>query len=219
MNSNSLTAFLSAEEISAVQVGIMQLLSEEILEYTNHQSSSVRTEAAQSILESMLYGITAYLDTLPEPAAALKTQDLKELRRKGVDLLKQYAQDCKTLLAEVKATRIPTDLIAYNSTVDSEIEELLHHYDPRFAAQNTTPLSAMAIISYPLSKDDLSVTGIIYIKNYLTQLKKENAFCAGYSKNYIRSLLLTHGIKHRVDYRELMINIPELILENKKPGV
>lgn len=218
-NNTSLAAFLKPEEVAAVQSRMMQMLGEEILYYTHGQSSSVSVETAQSLLESMLYCITAYLNTLPEPAAALTTRDLGELYQKGLDLINQYVKECETLLAEVKATRMQTDLIAYNNTVDSEIDELLQHYDPRFAAQNTTPLSAMAIISYPLSKDDMSITGIVYIKNYLTQLKSENKFCAKYSKNHIRSLLLTHGIKHHLDYRDMLINIPELILENNKPGV
>ncbi len=214
MNSNSLATYLSAEEIGAVQLGVMQLLSEEILQYTNYQSSSVRTETAQNILESMLYSITAYLDTQSDPAAVLRTQQLKELRRKGLNLLKQYVEECRVLLKEVKATRTPTELIAYNNTIDDAFDEFFKSYDPQFDAQNTA-----AMIDYPLLKDDQSVTGIVYIKNYLTQLKSENVFCAGYSKNYIRSLLLTHGLKHHLDYREMLINIPELILENNKPGV
>jgi hypothetical protein len=74
----------------------------------------------------------------------------------------------------------------------------------------------MAFIEYPLLKDDASITGIIYIKNYLTQLKLENEFCAKYSKNHIRALLLTHGVKHHLDYREMLVNIPELIKEDSK---
>lgn len=210
MNSNSLAAFLSAEEAGAVQARIMQLLSEEIWQYNNRKSSSVAVETAQSLLESVLYAVTAYLDTLPDPANALKSQDLKELRRKGLDLLKQYVEESKALLEEVKATRVPTELIAYNNTIDSAVEDFFKSYDPRFEAQNTA-----ALIDYPLLKDDMSITGILYIKNYLTQLKSENAFCAGYSKNYIRALLLTHGVKHHLDYREMLVNIPELILERK----
>lgn len=219
MNDRTLASFLSADEISTVQLGVMQLLGEEIMQYNHMQSSSVKVETAQSLLESMLYSITAYLDTLPEPAAALKTQNLKDLRQKGLDLLKQYIEEAKTLLKEVKATRVQTELIAYNNTIDFAIDKLLQCYDPRFEAQNTTPLSKTAIIDYPLSKDNTSITGILYIKNYLIQLKKENEFCAGYSKNYIRALLLTHGVKHHLDYREMLINIPELILERQGSAV
>jgi len=217
MTSNtSLAAFLSPEEIVPLQSRMMQILSEEILYYTNGKSSSVSTETAQNLLESMLYCITAYLDTLPDPSAALQTRDLGELYQNGLELVKRYVEECKVLLEEVKATRVQTDLIAYNTTIDIDIDQLLHCYNPRFEAQNTTPLSTTAFIEYPLSKDDMSITGIIYIKNYLTQLKLENQFCAKYSKNYIRSLLFTHGAKHHLDYREMLVNIPEIILEHEK---
>lgn len=212
MSNNSLASFLSEEEVGSLQLGIMNLLTEEILQYNHRQSSSVRVETAQSLLESMLYSITAYLDTLPEPAAALRTQNLKELREKGLDLLKKYVEDCVALLEEVKATRTPTELIAYNQTIDHAIGDFFKEYDPRFDAQNTA-----AMIDYPLLKDGMSIAGILYIRNYLIQLKKENAFCSRYGKNYIRALLLTHGVKHRLDYRDMLVNIPELILE-ANPG-
>jgi hypothetical protein len=219
MDSNtSLASFLKPEEIAALQSRMMQILSEEILYYTNGKSSSVTAETAQSLLESMLYCITAYLNTLPEPHTALETRDLGELYQNGLVLIKQYIEDAKKLLKEVKATRVQTDLIAYNNTLDFAIDKILECYDPRFAAQYTTPLGKMAIIDYPLTKDDMSITGIIYIVNYLTQLKKENAFCAKYSKNHIRSLLFTYGAKYHLDHREMLVNIPEVILEHEKTG-
>jgi hypothetical protein len=204
---NTLAAFLSTEETGAFQLQMMQLLSEEILRYNHQKSSSIRVEAAESLLESMLYGVTAYLQTLPDPAAALRARSVRELREAGVALLKSYVEECKALLEEVRAARVPTDLIAYNDTIDRAIDEFFQTYDPEFAAQDTT-----ALIDYPLYRDDMSVTGILYIRNYLTELKRENEFCAKYSKNYIRALLFTHGAKYHIDYRELLINIPELIL-------
>jgi len=215
-NDISLGASLNPEEIAEIQSHLMQMLGDEILRYNHDQSSSVPVEQAQILFESMLYCITAYLNTQPDPQNALKTRKLEELYQSGLDLVKQYVNDSHLLLAEAKLTRIPTDLIAYNHTIDSEIDLLLQGYDARFKAQYTTELSTMAIISYPLLKDDLSITGILYIKNYLTQLIKENKFCSQFSKNYIRSLLLTYGVQYHSDYHDLLVNIPELILANKK---
>lgn len=216
INNASLAAFLSPDETVALQGRMMQMLGEEVLYYTKGASSSVSVETAQSLLESMLYCITAYLNTLPEPATAMKTRDLGELYQNGLALIETYVEDAKKLLKEVKATRVETDLIAYNDTIDFAIGKLLECYNPRFEAQNTTPLSKTAIFDYPLTKDDTNVTGIIYIINYLTQLKKENEFCAKYGKNHIRALLFSHGAKHHLDYREMLVNIPELILEHEK---
>ena len=208
-NNTSIVASLNPEETAAVQSRMMQMLGEEILYQTHGKSSSVTAETAQSLLESMLYCVTAYLNTLPEPAFALKTRDLGELYQNGLELIKRYMLDARVLLQEVKATRVQTDLIAYNHTIDCAIPEFFDSYDPRFEAQST-----VCLIDYPLSEDDMSITGVVYIINYLTELKKENAFCAKYSKNHIRALLLTHGVKHHLDYREMLVNIPELIKED-----
>lgn len=213
-NDSSLGTFLDTEQIAAIQAHLMQILSEEILKYNHDQSSSVPAETAQSLFESMLYCITAYLNTLPDSAAALKTRDLEELYLCGLNLVKQYVKDSMALLLKVKATRVQTDLIAYNSTIDDGFHEFFRSYNPRFNAQDT-----VTTIDYPLLKDDMSVTGILYIKNYLTELLKENEFCAKYSKNHIRSLLFTYGVKYHLDYRDLLINIPELILEHSKKAL
>nr|WP_319489476.1 DUF6179 domain-containing protein [uncultured Caproiciproducens sp.] len=217
MNSNtSIGAFLNPDEIQDIQVRLMKMLSEEVLRYTHDQSNSVPVETAQSLFESMLYCITAYLSTLPDPNAALKTRDLQEVFVNGLNLIKQYVEESRALLKKAKLTRVQTDLIAYNHTIDSEIAQLLQGYDPRFKAQYTTALSTVANISYPLSKDDLSITGILYIRNYLMELIEENEFCAKYSKNHIRALLFTHGAKHHLHYRDMMVNIKDLILEEEK---
>jgi hypothetical protein len=208
---NFLASYLSPEETVEIQAKIMRLLSKEILYYTGGKSSSVTVETAQKLLESALYSITLYLDSQSEPYTAIKTESLEDIRQKGLELVKLKVEEAKQLLKEVRETRTPTDLIAYNGTIDVALEGFFQLYDPRFEAQSTA-----AVIDYPLSKDDMSVTGILYIISYLTQLKKENEFCAKYSKNHIRALLFAHGAKHHLDYREMLVNIPEIILEYEK---
>lgn len=210
---NNLALFLTPEETAALQLRMTEVLADEVYRYNNGQSSSVRTETAQSLLESILYAVTAYLATQPDPATALKTHDINELREKGVVLLRQYVAECRELLPKVKATRVQTDLIAYNHTIDECFEAFFSRYDPRFQAQETPA----GLIDYPLYLDDWSVTGVLYIRNYLTQLLRENGFCARYPKNRIRALLLTHGLKHHIDYREILQNIPELLVEAAPP--
>lgn len=213
-NDSSIGAYLQPEEIQAMQSHLMQMLSAEILMYTHDQSSSVPAEVAQSLFESMTYCITAYLNTLPDAASALKTRDLEELYVCGLNLVKQYVKESMALLLKVKATRVQTDLYAYNSTIDDGFHAFFRTYNPRFNAQDT-----IITADYPLLKEDRSITGILFIKNYLTELLKENEFCAKYSKNYIRGLLLTYGVKYHLDYRDILINIPELILEHSNKGL
>lgn len=210
---NSIASYLNADETARVQAQLMELLSQEIWRYNRGQSSSIPTETAQSLLESILYAISARVDTLPEPAAALKTRNLNDLREEGIQLLERCVADSAALLEKVKSTRVQTELIAYNQTIDEGFEDF-QSYDPRYGAQ-----SGSIMIDYPLFHDDSSILGILYVKNYLTQLLRENLFCMQFSKNYIRSLLLTHGVRHHIDYREILQNIPELILEHIKDPV
>ncbi|MGX8701268.1 DUF6179 domain-containing protein [Caproiciproducens sp.] len=211
MNSNAaIAAFLNPDEIQDVQARLLNMLSEEILRYTGYESNSVPVETAQSLFESMLYCMTAYLNTLPDPYAALRALDLQQIFFSGLELVRQYVTECRQLLKKVKATRVQTELIAYNHTIDVGIKEFFQSYDPRFHAHE-----GACTIDYPLCQDDQDVTGVLYIRNYLMELLEENEFCAGYGKNYIRALLLTHGVRHHLDYREMLMNIKELILEQK----
>lgn len=213
MNDASLASFLSAEEAAAFQLGMLRLLSEEIPRFNRGRSSSVRVETAQSLMESLLYSITAYVQTLPDPAAALRTIAPAELRARGLSLLKQYVEESRVLLKQAQATRVETELRVYNDTLDLGIPAFLQAYDPEFAAHEATALNLT--FDYPLQRQPEHLSGVLYIKAYLEELIRENEFCARYGKNYIRALLLTHGVKHRLDYREMILNIPELILEHE----
>lgn len=213
MNNPALGTYLQAEEIAKLQFRMLEVLGEEILYYTGGNSSSVPVETAQSLFESMLYCTKAYLDTLPDPYAVLKTVDAQQLFVQGLNLVKQYVEECRILWAEAKKTRVNTDLIAYNHTLDDYFREFFKSYNPRFQAQETPGLG---FLDYPLYRDDTGVTGILYIRNYLNELIEENKFCAKYGKNHIRALLLTHGVRHHLDYRVMLVNLMELILEEEK---
>lgn len=213
MNNNALGTNLQADEIAALQARLLEVLGEEILYYTGGKSSSVPVETAQSLFESMLYCVKAYLDTLPDPYAALKTADTQQLFVQGLYLVRQYVEESKQLWEEAKNSRVNTDLMAYNHTLDDYFREFFKSYDPRFQAQITP---GMGFLDYPLYRDRTDLTGILYIRNYLNELIEENKFCARYGKNRIRSLLFTHGARHHLDYRLLLVNLKELLLEEEE---
>lgn len=58
--------------------------------------------------------------------------------------------------------------------------------------------------------------GIEYVTAYLKELIAENELCRRYSSNYIRAVLLLYGRKYRMDYHELVVNIPEILAEAEK---
>ena len=204
---------LTEQESQRFQSDLLWALADQLGRYTAGKSSSVPQEAAQKVMESMLYCISSELSTRPDPAAAVRGTSAAELFRRGAERVKSMVSDAELLYRQVLQTRTETDLIAYNTTLDQTIPGFFKTYDPEYAAQENGALTGFP--DYPLLSDDQSRGGILYIKNYLEELLRENRFCAKYRKNYIRAVLLLYGRKYKMNYQGLFVNIPELLLEQE----
>lgn len=231
-----MSEFLPSE---AFRAELLEVLAEQVLRHNAGQSSSVRAETAEQIFESMLYCIRAYLESdktspynsledppppaetaqgaPPPPKAEFWRAELppptRELYRRGLELVKRETLCAKAIYREVLKTRVKTGQLAYNATLDGAIPGFFATYDPDYAAHENGALTGFP--DYPLLRDDRSRGGILYMKAYLEELLRENKFCARYSVNHIRALLFVHGQKHGLDYREVIVNLPELILEHE----
>lgn len=190
---------------------LLYVLAEQIRRFTAGNSSSVPTETAENILQSVLYCIGAYLQANPDPKAAARNIPPRILFKEGQRILSLEVEKARLIWADVKNTRIPTELYAYNSTLDKGIKGFFSTYDLKYAAHENGALCGFP--DYPLLHDNRSIGGIIYMKRYLEQMERENIWCSQFSKNKIRSILLVHGLKHHLDYREMVVNIPELVVE------
>jgi len=199
-------------EIEAIQIQVLQLLKEYILKYTHYDSSSVKEETAQSILQSIFYCINSYLMGLEnheQSIRILKTTGIKEIHRRGLELTKNQVCQARDIYQEVKSTKLEVSLTAYEDTINEGIQSFFQNYDVYFDAHNT-----VANIDYPLLCDDMSRTGISYIKNYLEKLKMENELCRHFSPEEINLLLKGYGQQYGFECTEMLINISELILKN-----
>lgn len=206
-------AGLSEQEAEQFQKGMLWALTEQLKRYTADQSSSVPAEAAEKVFASMMYCVSAELSACPDPAGAMRSVSPDRLFRRGRERVKTMVLESEKIYLNVLESRTETDLTAYNSTLDKALPGFFKTYDPDYAAQENGALTGFP--DYPLLHDDQSRGGILYIKKYLEELLRENRFCARYRKNYIRALLLLHGKKYHLNYRELFVNIPELILEQE----
>lgn len=215
---NDVFAFpmLTAREQERFRAELLWELRGVIAKYNRGSGSSVRAEQAESLLESMLFCVSVYLQNVPDAAAEVRGISGAELYRRGLAAVKEVLQECRAIYRGVLETRIPTELAVYNGTLDLGIPAVLNAYDPEFAAHE---VSAPGLaFDYPLQKQ-ISGGGILYIRDYLVQMKRENESCAVYRKNYIRSVLLLYGKKYGMDYRELVVNIPEVLASaHKKSG-
>lgn len=215
-----------AEQVpEAFRTELLNLLAEQVLRHNGGESSSVRVETAEQIFESMLYCIRAYLEFQkrgPEPEAEFPLGaeltlegglSPKELYRRGLEFVKKETLCAKAIYRGVLKTRVKTDLLAYNVTLDGALPGFFKTYDPDYAAHENGALTGSP--DYPLLCNVDGGGGILYMKAYLEELLRENRFCARYSANHIRALLFVHGRKHGLDYREVIVNIPELILAHE----
>lgn len=202
---------LSGEEVERVQLELLNLLAEQIQRYTNGQSSSVSESTAQSLLQSVFYFTDTALLSLPVPDAAdrLKLGGTKALFSAGSELVKAYAEQARNLLNQISAERLDVELLAYNGTIDS-LPDFFADYDVRFAPQEANG----GCIDYPLSEDDMLVGGVRYIRNYLQTLALEDDICRRFSIRDTNLLLEQYGKAYQYNYREMLVNILELLLTN-----
>ncbi len=198
----------AAEEI---QVQLMDLLAELILRYNGGESTSLKTETAQRILLSILYSVDAGMRSLDDPEeglSRLKTGKVKEVYKLGLDLIASCLEQTRQMYEEIVNNKLDIPNIAYHSTLNS-LPDFFKHYDMIFSAHDT-----MADIDYPLLFDDMKIEGIFYIHQYLQKLAFETAFCRLFRLTDVKKLLSNYGRVYRINYREALINVFEIVLTN-----
>jgi hypothetical protein len=203
---------LTLEKVEEIQKQLMLLLSDTIMLYTHDQSSSIKTEIAQRIMQSILYVLDVGLmdHSAPEKAIdTLKNTGLEEIYLQGLLTIDVHMLQAKQLMLEIQENKLSVDMISYQESIENINKEFFREYDVRFDAHN-----AIASIDYPLLSDDMSWDGIVYIKNYLKKLKWENDFCNIFSTDAINMLLIGMEKKIGISYKELLTNISEMIFIN-----
>lgn len=179
------------------------LLSRQILRYTGFRSSSVRIQTAEQIARSILYALAA----LSEKEAVDPSIDLDNLYPRALAYLRAQVRRCRFLYAAVKASRLPTSLLSYNTLIDQDIPVFLRNYDPEFYAAEE-----VAFPLYPLAGFTAAGTGVLFVREYLARLFEENRACAGIPATAIRAALERAGKKYGQPPRELTVNLSEILL-------
>ncbi|MEO3944875.1 DUF6179 domain-containing protein [Gorillibacterium sp. CAU 1737] len=201
---------MTSREVAQIQSDFMVVLQQLIPKYTRGESTSITTEAAESLMTSILYAADAYLFSLVEPERAveeLKTLGASLVYERGVIVVAQCLEETKQLYKEIRATRLDVPIEAYQLTIEEALPVFLRKYGVLFEAHNT-----MASIDYPLAVDDMKLQGVFYMKQYMERLKLETDFCAGYDLDDLLDLLVHYGQECRFDYRKELLNLFELVL-------
>ena len=194
-----------------VQIKISEILKDLIMRYTKGESTSVTVEKAEKFIIGIWYTIDAYMKTFENLEIAidtLKKEEISYIYERGKGVLKEDFKITEKLYEKTLKNQICTDLIAYNTTL-SGIENFFKYYDLEFE-----PDENAADIDYPLIFDDWDMVGLYYMKNYLWNLYVENEICNKFDNKDIHKILKTYGDIYKIDYRDLLINIFEMTINN-----
>lgn len=203
---------IGRQEILAIQEQVMLILRDLIMRYTGGESASVRTETAESLLNSVYYCIDAYTSSFEDPAAgieALKRENIKYIYDKGVEILEEIFKEAEQLWVEIVKDKLDVPLEVYNTSVTEALPEFFKSYSIVFGAHDTA-----CSLDYPLIFDDMNVKGVFYIKNYLEHLHIETHFCRFFDKRDIDKILVLYGRRCKIDYKESPVNLFEILLNN-----
>ena len=212
LNEGIRTGLLNKGEVYVIQNQLILILKNLIWRYTQGKSSSVTSATAENIMSSILYAIDAYLlkfDNPEEAMTVLKTVNISRIYEQGVNLLRQYLEETKQLYQEIKRHKLDVEVEAYQLTIDAAIPAFLRRYGILFDAHHT-----LTSMDYPLAFDDMSMQGILYVKQYLERLKMETHFCCCFKMKDLQKTLVNFGRTHGIDYRIELFNIFELTLNN-----
>ncbi len=199
---------LTLKELEEIHIGLIKLLTDSVERYNRGNSSSIRVEAAQAIMESNLYTINLCLKSCSpdEALIRLKTQSPEELLKEGRRILNLKFKTAVHLYDLVIKTKTQTSNYTYNATLDPGIKGFYSLYKPEFEAHDT-PASIDYQLLIPVSEE---LSGVEYIINYLHRLYMENQFCLRFNPSVIHEVLSGYSI----GYKDLLINLCGQLLPN-----
>jgi len=198
---------LNDSDIEDIKLQCLKLLSNKSELYNGGESSSIRIEAAESIMKSNLYTIGVYLKSLPDADFAvseLKMVSIPEMYQKGRALISGKVHSAKHIYKMAKANRLINLNYTYNATLDDNgLGIFFKLYNPDYEAHEVP-----ASIDYQLCNPITDLTGIEFIHKYLENLFLENEFCSYFNDDNIDHILCGYD----EGYKDLLINIFEQVL-------
>ncbi len=197
---------MSNGDIERLQCDCLNLLAYKSERYNAGDSGSIRIEKAQDIMKSILFTISLWLKTYPNPddaVTALQHKPINEIYEQGRKRIDIMLASAKEIHAKLLRQLVETPNVFYSSTIDDEIKRFFKLYYPDFAAHEIHITAA-----YQTFNPMLKLAGIEFIHSYLNNLYYENLFCSYFAENDIHHLLCGFW----EDYERYLINIYEPVL-------
>lgn len=198
LSSAGLSGPITEEDERIIQTKLWQLLARRTELYTMGESSSVRIEIAQELLQSISFCLDLYLRQSGNTKKLFVNADLEELFKLGQAVCEEKIELGKLLYNKACLTAPEIENISYKDTL-KDIGGFFKHYDYRFLAHQI-PCDIDYQLCNPVKE---SLLGIEYINDYLGRIIIENDFVRRFEKDRIENLLSSYCS----DYRGLLINL------------
>lgn len=202
-------------DIYRVQAEVAEILRKTIIKFTGKQSSSIKVEAAEQIVNSIWYSIDRlcieFIST-EDISNILCENSLEDIYQSGFKLVEKDFEDTKEVYNKLKEEDVTINFesIAYKDTINYAFPDFFAMYNIEFSANNT-----MSMIDYPLAiKDDMTIEGVVYMKNYIESIFEENKFLSLIESSKIQELLDLFSEKNKLDYKVGIENIFSIVFSN-----
>lgn len=192
---------LTDADLARLQSESFALLAAQTATYTGGESSSVRTETAQALLDSVFYTLGIALKDFPTPDAALqglKSRPLAALLTEGQDCIRRRVAAARARHRRLADALFETENVFYRATAADGIRGFFRLYRPALFA-NETHITA----DYPPLLPITGLCGIEFIERYLACLVAENRFLRCFQPKQVHLLLCALP----EDYRKTPMNL------------
>ncbi len=197
---------LDEHDLNRLQMECLNLLAYKTERFNGGDSSSIRVEKAQEIMDSIFYTIGLWLKTYPSPdhaVTALKKKSVKEIYQSGRKHIDTMLVMTKVLHKKLVTKLIDTPNVFYKATLTDGIYGFFKLYCPDYAAQEIHITA-----DYPLYNPIPKLKGIEFINAYVKGAFCENLFCDFFPADDINHLLRGY----EKNYQELLFNLYEQVL-------
>lgn len=181
---------------------LIPIVSELVWKYAGSDSTSVTYETAQTLMEAVLYCLREYEQASPA-SPVLREVSVRERYETGAELVSHKAECIRRLFNEMAEDFEDYGVRSLYDTVQKGIPQFLRRYQVRFCPQDT-----ILTLDYPILADCSSLCGADAVFRYLSSVRTEQRFLAGFDRNYIVSVLE----KYSPQYRDMVENICGIIL-------
>ncbi|MEG2119604.1 MAG: DUF6179 domain-containing protein [Pseudoflavonifractor sp.] len=157
-----LFAKLTPQQDEDIQTQLMARLARQAELYTMGESSSIPTETAQELLDSILYTLELALTEGGVSATALPNGGVERAFLQGQTLLEGKLDAAKQLFLEKRRSNVLLDDPLYRAALREDLPKFFHDYDWRYFAQHT-PILPEHLLKEPLG----ALRGISYVLCFL----------------------------------------------------